>query len=272
MGPLPSTIYWRRRAVLLCLLALAIAVVAWVVVSGGGKGGGSPAGASADSHTPAASITPGPTPTGPHISGAPGGRDTAPADSSGGSGSTAADGGTSDGSSTGSSDGSGSGAGSGSTGSPADGGSSSTGAPAGQEVPAGSSLPDCAPGSVTIALASVQNSYGPGEAPEFRLTASNTAETACKVDFGPRSAVLTVSEAPGSSHVWASDDCPATGSHLLEVPAHSAIAYTVRWNAKTSSPKCAAPKGKTAAPGTYLVQARMAGYGTKQTSFQISED
>lgn len=257
---------------MLCLLALVVALVAWAVTSGGGKsGGGNHAGAPSGSHTPATSITPGPTPTGPHISGEPGGRDTAPSDSSGGSSSGGSGSGTT----------AGGGSDSGASGTPADGGAdggsnsgSGTAGSSGaaQEVPAGSTLPDCSPGSVTLALAGVRNSYGPGEDPEFRLTATNTGDTTCKMDFGPRSAVLTVTQAPGGDHVWASDDCPTTGSHLLQVPAHSATVYTVRWNARTSSPHCGSPKGKAAPAGTYLVQARMAGYGTKQTSFQITED
>jgi hypothetical protein len=223
-----------------CLLALVVALVVWALTSGGGGSGGHGASAPTGSHTPAATITAGPAPTGTHISGRPGGRDTAPSDTSGG-------GGGSD-----------------------QGGQGSSGG--GTAVPVGSTLPDCSPGPVALSLASVRNSYAPGQDPEFRLQATNSGDVSCKVDFGPKSAVLTVSEAPGSSHVWASDDCPTTGAHLLQVPAHSTISFTVRWNGTTSSPNCAKPKGAHAQPGTYLVQLQMAGYGTKQTSFQLSQD
>jgi hypothetical protein len=257
-----------------CLLALVVALVVWALTSGGGGSGGHGASAPTGSHTPAATITAGPAPTGTHISGRPGGRDTAPSDTSGGGGGSNQGGqGSSGGGTAGDgSSGGGSTAGSAGSGGSATGGSAGGAVVPGQEVPVGSTLPDCSPGPVALSLASVRNSYAPGQDPEFRLQATNSGDVSCKVDFGPKSAVLTVSEAPGSSHVWASDDCPTTGAHLLQVPAHSTISFTVRWNGTTSSPNCAKPKGAHAQPGTYLVQLQMAGYGTKQTSFQLSQD
>jgi hypothetical protein len=125
---------------------------------------------------------------------------------------------------------------------------------------------------VQLTLTSAQNSYGPGETPQFRLKAVNSSSVSCKLDFGPRSAVFTITKAADNSHVWASDDCPTTGSRLMEVPAHGSTTYTLHWNAKTSSPKCASPKGQTAQPGTYLVQAQLPGHGTEQASFVLSQD
>ena len=40
VGPLPSSIYWRRRAVAGLLVALLAVLIAWAVTSGGGGGGG----------------------------------------------------------------------------------------------------------------------------------------------------------------------------------------------------------------------------------------
>ncbi|MDX6361056.1 MAG: hypothetical protein QOC85_59, partial [Streptomyces sp.] len=36
VGPLPSSIYWRRRAVLLSVVGLLALLIVWVVGSGGG--------------------------------------------------------------------------------------------------------------------------------------------------------------------------------------------------------------------------------------------
>lgn len=282
VGPLPSSIYWRRRVVVLCLLAVAAVLVVWGVNSsgsGGGKGSGAPAG----SHTPVATITAGPAPTGTHISGRPGGRDTTSggASTDGGTGS-----GSSDGGAGGSTAGDTSGTDAGSTAGDSAGGSSagastggasgsagSSGSANGGELPVGSTLPDCAPGSVQLTLATTQNSYGPGQTPAFRLTATNTSDITCKVDFGPAKAVFTVTQATDDSHVWASDDCPRTGSYLMQVPAHGSTAYTLNWNEKTSSPKCANPKGQQAGlDTTYLVSAQVSGYGSKQVSFRLSAD
>ncbi|MBM9438823.1 hypothetical protein [Actinacidiphila bryophytorum] len=284
VGPLPSTIYWRRRVVVFALVALIAALVIWAVTSGGG-GSGNSSSAPTGSHTPAASITPGPVPSGTHISGRPGGRETAPSD-----GGTGADGGTGDGTSAGAtagdSGGGTTGATSGTTAGTSAGADGGTGTPgggtggasagtgaSGDQVPAGSTLPDCSPGTVTLSLTSAQNTYAPGEDPVFQLHATNSGTVTCKVDFGPRNAVFTVTKTPDDSHVWASDDCPAsTASYLLQVPAHGSTTYTLHWNGRTSSPHCATPKGGQAAPGNYLAQAQLPGYGTKSVPFVLSQD
>jgi hypothetical protein len=297
VGPLPSTIYWRRRVVALCLLVLVVVIIIWAVNLGGG-GGGQGSGAPNGSHTPVATITPGPDPSGTHITGRPGGRDTSPGDDgssnggtgSGGSGDTSAtagsdgDGGTtagagsSAGSSNGGTDGTTAGASSAGGGTDAGNtgagtaGSAGGGSTTGGQLPVGSTLPDCAPGSVQLSLTSAQNTYAPGETPAFQLRATNSGGITCKVDLSPAKAVFTITKAADSSHVWASNDCPAGGSHLYQVPAHSSTTYTLRWNGRTSSPKCAKPKGQQAAPGTYLVQVALPGYGGKQVSFVLSED
>lgn len=294
VGPLPSSIYWRRRVVALCLLALVAVLVLWAVNSGGGGGGsgnnGSP------THTPASAITPGPDPSGTHITGRPGGRDTSggSSGSSGGSssaggssGTGGANGGSTSGSSAGTTQGGdsagagdsggssgagGTGGTNGTAGTNGSGGSTSSGA--GGPLPAGSTLPDCASGAVQLTLRSVKNSYAPGETPTFDLHAANSGPVTCKVDFGPAKAVFTVTAAADSrTHTWASNDCPTgSGSYLLQVPAHSSTTYTLRWNEKTSSPQCATPKGAQAEPGTYLVQAQLTGYPAKQASFVLAQD
>jgi hypothetical protein len=285
VGPLPSTIYWRRRVVVFALVALIAALVIWAVTSGGG-GSGNSSSAPTGSHSPAVSITPGPVPSGTHISGRPGGRETAPSD-----GGTDADGGTGDGTSAGTAGGDSDGTSAGDTAGTAagtsagDSGGTSTGTSggtagagagtgtSGDQVPVGSTLPDCSPGTVTLSLTSVQNAYAPGETPVFQLRAANSGTVTCKVDFGPRNAVFTVTKTPDDSHVWASDDCTTSSSpYLLQVPAHGSTTYTLRWNGKTSSPHCATPKGGQAAPGNYLAQARLPGYGTKSVPFVLSQD
>ncbi|MEV8411989.1 hypothetical protein AB0P45_00005, partial [Streptomyces niveus] len=74
VGPLPSSIYWRRRAVAATLIALLALLVVWVVTSGGGDGG-KKRDDGANGEAPAPSITPGPSGSGPAISEQPGGRD-----------------------------------------------------------------------------------------------------------------------------------------------------------------------------------------------------
>ncbi|GGT12772.1 hypothetical protein [Streptomyces griseoviridis] len=266
VGPLPSSIYWRRRAVLLSVVVLLALLVTWIVTMGGGGGGGGHDDG-ADGKNPAPSITPGPSGSGPAISQAPGGRDESGDEESGGSGSGSGsgsgDGGTGE-----------SGGGSGAAGGAGAGGGTGSGAAAGvgagDALSGGTSLPDCTAGAVELSLRSVRNTYEPGQTPAFELTARNSSAGDCKVDLGPKHAVLTITRADGDDAFWSSDDCPKDVASLLyRVPAGSGITYTVKWDRKPSAPECATPKPGSAKPGTYLVEAEAPGFPKEQTSFVL---
>ncbi|MEV7912534.1 hypothetical protein [Streptomyces griseus] len=249
-------------------------LIAWAVTSGGGGGGSRDDGKSGGSG-PAKSIDPGPSSSGPAISQQPGGRDESgdedgsggPGESSGGSGGSG-DGGSSDGSSTGGTDtGAGGSSGTGTAG-------SGGGGTAGQQVPAGSSLPDCKPAAVQLSLRT-KVSYGPDDRPKFELIAKNTSSTTCKADFGPKNAVLTVTEAGGEDDdpIWSSKDCPAAAGPLfLKVPAGATVIHTVDWNRTLSAPGCATPPAGKAGPGTYLLEAKAPGEPVQRASFVLAKD
>ncbi|MEU6847028.1 hypothetical protein ABZ930_34680 [Streptomyces sp. NPDC046716] len=252
IGPLPSSIYWRRRAVLASLVALLALLVLWIVNLGGG-GGNNGAGGANGKH-PTESITPGPSGSGPAISQHPGGRDT-----SGGSGGS--------GSGSGSGDGSGDSAG-------GDGAGSGGGTASGDQVPAGSKLPDCTAGGVTLSVRSLHNSYAPGEKPRIELAAKNSTDTSCKVDLGPRTAVVTITKADGDKEFWSSKDCPSgnAGGLLLRVPAGGKVTHTLTWDRRPSAPQCATPAAGTATAGTYLVEVKAPQLTGTQTSFVLKDD
>ncbi|MEI5525143.1 hypothetical protein WB401_43940 [Streptomyces brasiliscabiei] len=270
IGPLPSTIYWRRRAILLTVLGLLAILIVWVVVGGGGNGDNNAGGS--DGKNPAPSITPGPSGSGPAISQAPGGRDE--------SGDESSAGGDSSGSGSGSSSGSGSGGGS----EGADGGSGAAGggtsddggkngSSSGEQVPAGSSLPNCTAGAVKLTVRSVRNAYEPGVNPTFELIARNSSGGDCKLDLGPDNTVVTITAADGDDAFWASDDCHETaGSLLFRVPAGDRVTYTVEWNRDASAPNCATPAAGSAVAGTYLLEAKAPGLAVARTSFVLEKD
>jgi hypothetical protein len=257
-------------------------LVTWLVTAGGG-GGRNDSGDS-NGKNPAPSITPGPSDSGPAISQHPGGRDeSGSGDGSGGSGDSSGSDGTDGGDSAGTGGGgAGSDAGSGGSGdgSGADagpvGGSGSAGGSTvgtGDTVPVGTSLPNCTSSAVRLTLHSVHNSYEQGQRPRFQLTARNSSGTDCKVDLGPKHAVLTITQAGGDSPYWSSDDCPETaGSLVFRVPANSAITYNVEWDRKPSSSNCATPPAGSAKGGTYLVEMKTAGFEKAQTSFVLQKD
>ncbi len=124
-----------------------------------------------------------------------------------------------------------------------------------------------------LSLRSVRNNYTPGQTPTFELTARNTSGSDCKVDLGPKHAVLTITPAEGDDAYWSSDDCvKGAGSLQYRVAAGSGIAYTVKWDRKPSAPECGTPPAGSAKAGTYLVEAKAAGFEKVRTSFVLKSD
>ncbi|MEU0172439.1 hypothetical protein ABZ178_03660 [Streptomyces massasporeus] len=278
VGPLPSSIYWRRRVVLVSVVAVLALLTLWIVTMGGG--GGKDGDNGANGKNPAPSITPGPSSSGPAISQAPGGRDESGDDGSGGSGDGSGNGsgdGSGDGSGSESGDGSGSGGSGGSEGAGGTGGSGSGtaagGVGAGDTLPAGSTLPNCTASAVKFSLRSRHNTYDPEQTPTFLLTARNVSGSDCKIDLGPKNAVFTIAPASSDDDYWSSEDCPKAAAHqLYRVAAGSGITYTLKWDRKPSTPECATPPAGSAGSGTYLVEAKAPGFAKVQTSFVLSAD
>ncbi|MDH6214540.1 hypothetical protein M2283_001823 [Streptomyces pseudovenezuelae] len=138
-------------------------------------------------------------------------------------------------------------------------------------MPVDSTLPNCTASNVTLSLRSLHNNYGPDDTPSLLLTAKSSADSDCKVDLGPKRAVVTILK--GGSAYWSSADCPRTaGSLMYRVPAGSSVTYTVKWDRKPSAPECATPPAGSAGAGTYLVEVQAAGYAKLQTSFVLDND
>ncbi|CAL9491907.1 hypothetical protein SUDANB37_03280 [Streptomyces sp. enrichment culture] len=279
VGPLPSSIYWRRRAVFATVVALLAALIVWFVSSG--EDGSRTGTDGANAGSPAPSITPGPSPSGSAISTQPGGRDEAGASESpgapagtGGSGTAGSGTGSgAGGSGTGGEAGSGTGGGAGPGAGTGAGGAGGSGTGSAQQVPADSPLPDCAPGALQLTLSSTKVSYAPGEKPRFRLTARNGSGAGCKTDLGPATAVLTISD-EGGDEIWSSKDCPkGPGSVYVAVPGGGTATYVIEWDRRHSAPRCVTPPVGTAGPGTYLAEATVPGVkGVLRSSITLAKD
>ncbi|MDJ1138038.1 hypothetical protein [Streptomyces iconiensis] len=281
IGPLPSSIYWRRRAVALAVLALMVLVLVWVLVSGDG-GGSRDEGKSGDGNGPASTITPGPTDSGPAISERPGGRDEEDGGGSGGSGGSAGSGsdeedeqstagGTGWGAgsaSGGTASGSGSGTGSGAD---AAAGGSGGGGKAAVPVPAAPGLADCEKSDVKLSLRSLKKKYGPGEKPRFELKADNGRGSACKIDLGRTATIVTINN-PDDAKFWASDDCPPTKKAMLrQVPANGASTHTLTWFRKASAANCGTPTFDAPRSGTYEVEVKVKGFKAVKATFDLEK-
>jgi hypothetical protein len=249
VGPLPSTIYWRRRAVLASVVALLALLAVWVVTSTGGSG-------STDAKGPGqgpgstGSIGPGPSPSGSAITQYPGGRDEPGGSGSGGSSGTGGSGGS------GGQGGTDSGTG--------------AGTDAGTTAGAGKN----APGVVAWRIESAKNDYELTDLPRLSLVAVNNSVSTCKMDLGPRNAVVTITRAGADKPLWNSSDCPAgSGTLFYRVPAKSSVTHTLEWNRKGSdATRCGAPPTGAAAPGTYIVEAKAPGMKDLTLSFRLEKD
>lgn len=271
IGPLPSSIYWRRRAVALALLALLVLLTLWALSLNAGKGGhdeGKGGGG------PASSITPGPTESGPAITERPGGRDD-----SGGGGGSGSGAGSDSGSGSGSGGGSGGGPGGagGGSGTPGGGGGSvweaagqAGGTGGGAAVPVGSELADCKGPGVTLALRSVHKEYAPGQKPRFELTATNERGTACKLDLGRTATVVTIKDSHDHKF-WASDDCSRNAEPaLFQLPANGTAVHTFTWYRKPSAADCGTPAKGPAKPGHYKIDVAVKGIKKAVASFALT--
>ncbi|MFD0358711.1 hypothetical protein ACFVHW_34005 [Streptomyces sp. NPDC127110] len=261
VGPLPSSIYWRRRAVLASVAALVALLAVWFVSSGGGrtstngKGGG-------DGSGPVRTITPGPSGTGPAISQAPGGR----GDSGSGGGATGPAKNGDAGGAGGAGAGSGGGAGSSSS------GGSSGSAPA--QVPADSPLPTCPASALQWEVKSVKNEYEANEKPRLELLVRNTSGSTCKFGLGPKQAVMTIFQTTGAKAVWSSADCPTGAANAFyRLPAQGETKQSVEWDRKPSAAdQCQNPPQGSPAPDTYVVEVKSPGLPVARTSFVLKQD
>ncbi|MFE4517196.1 hypothetical protein ACFRMQ_23725 [Kitasatospora sp. NPDC056783] len=272
VGPLPASIYWRRRVVVLVAVAAVVALIAWLMIDQGGGGDGGSQGKAAQAvpsasqppapnQPPAQAITPGASPSGP----------AAPPGGGTGGGPVAGGGGTEvnlSGGTGGANPASGGGA------APAGGGGGGTGGSGGGapavNTPEIMALPVCVSSQVALELAGTQNSYQPKDKPRLALTVKNSAGTNCRVDLGRTASVITVS---GSSNdrVWSSGDCPADkGNIWVQLGANGSQTETFTWDRSRSKPQCATADQAPPPSGTYVVLAELTGLSGDKVSARAS--
>jgi hypothetical protein len=254
VGPLPASIYWRRRIVVLAALAVVVVTVGVLAFGGGGP---DPKASAGSVGTPASSLTPGPT---------RGGSNDGTAGTNGGSASPSAGASASTGPTSAPSGApvvtgpSGSGSGGGTAGS-----TGGTGGAGGALTPNQSgttNLPTCAATDIDLSLTSTAQTYRPSQFPQFQLGISNTSGSACRVDLGAKSAVLTITSDTGAT-VWSSGYCPKDSSpQWYAVPAagDGPLTALFGWGRTTATAGCAPGSGGSAAPaGTYVAHIGLGG-------------
>ncbi|WP_030056162.1 MULTISPECIES: hypothetical protein [Streptomyces] len=284
VGPLPASIYWRRRVVVLAAVAAVVALIAWLMTDQGGDGGSQSKTAQAvptQPQTPAEAITPGASPSGPAAR--PGGGSSGGSGSNPGGGPVAGGGGTEvnlsggTGANPAPAGGGAAGGGGGGIGGGAAGGTGGAGSPGGSgggapafNTPEVMALPVCASSQVALELAGTQNSYQPKDKPKLALTVKNSSGANCRVDFGRVASAITVSASNGD-RVWSSGDCPADkGSIWVQLAANGNQTETFTWDRSRSKPQCATADQAPPANGTYVVLAELTGLSGDKVSARTS--
>ncbi|WP_139323987.1 MULTISPECIES: hypothetical protein [unclassified Pseudonocardia] len=248
VGPLPASVYWRRRAVavgaaLVALFAL-LWLSTWLLLPGGSDAPTDPAAQSTPdtraalpgtaapaSPAPGAPQTPLPAPATP---GAP------PGDTAGASpGPATPDAGPGD-----------------ETVRPDDTPRPSVLVPQAGPSPPTGPVP-CSDGMIEVRSETGQPNYPAGARPELRLVVTNTSGQPCVRDLDGAEQEIAVWSGDGAQKLWSSNDCvnPATDDLRTLVPGQP-VAFAVTWSGLGSEPGCGAERDRVT-PGGYRVLARL---------------
>ncbi|HZB51789.1 MAG TPA: hypothetical protein VE547_22050 [Mycobacteriales bacterium] len=229
VGPLPASVYWRRRALALVAVLMAVLLL-WAVWPGGGDGGERRE-ASAVSPTDDPSGTPG------ALAATPPANDPGRAGGSGTSGTSAGTGG--------------------GTGSAVAGGPSTQTQPRATPTTPRAAPPTapCADRSLQLRVVPERPTYRVGTMPVIDLVVRNVSEAACHRDLGPAQQEVLLFDGP--RRLWSSNDCYPGGTRDVQVlqPGDSA-SFSVTWSGLSSQPRCAGVRTRLPA-GDYQLLARL---------------
>ncbi|WP_281690278.1 hypothetical protein [Pseudonocardia thermophila] len=100
-------------------------------------------------------------------------------------------------------------------------------------------------------------SYRVGERPVFRLVIVNATDQPCVRDLDPIRQEIVVWSGDGATRLWSSNDCfPASGVDLRTLVPAQPVVSAVTWAGRTSAPGCAGPRTEVG-PGAYRVMTRL---------------
>ena len=252
VGPLPSSVYWRRRLVVLGVPLFIILLIAYACsgTSGNPQHTSGAIGASS-SATPSegAVITPAPgeTQSGPPEGSYPGG---GPGGGTGAAGGATGSAGTTTGSAAAGSVGGGVG------------GTGGSGGGSGCVLALTLALDRTAtPGPVT---------YPAGTYPTFKITGTDSGTANCTVDVSGRTLVVTVAAQGSSTPKWSSATCSGAADLRVLGPSDSQT-FPVEWKRwESQGQTCPVSKLPTVPPGSYTVSASVDGVSATPVSFVLS--
>jgi hypothetical protein len=221
VGPLPASVYWRRRAVAFAGLVVVLLLL-WAVLPDGGD----------DTPRDSAAAVGSPSPTEP----------AAAATSTGSGGLTA---------SPASDDPGRAGDGPAPTATSA----AATTAPATPKPTPPPAPKPCPDSALRLTVAPAQPAYVVGQAPVLRLQVRNVGTLSCTRDLG--AALQEVLLYQGTQRLWSSNDCYPEGERDQELMRPGVVyTFSVTWSGLVSRPKCAGTRTRVGA-GAYTLVARL---------------
>ena len=123
--------------------------------------------------------------------------------------------------------------------------------------PASTEPVKCANADITVTADTDKSRYAVGATPTLSLTITNSGDTACLRDVGPKANELEITS--GGYHVWSSDDCNASSkSKVVTLKPGETFASSITWNGRSSQKGCpdGVDGGAKAKAGHYVVTAR----------------
>ena len=297
VGPLPPSVYWRRRGVAAAAAVLAFALLVWALAAAFSADGGADVSAAAPSPaptagppSPVASLGALPAPATPGATGLASGQPGPALTPSGaasllGAGSlpgTRPQTGAGPLPGTAALPGADSVAGAGQpggvpgivspgpppAGTPGPSATSSTPAPPAPPA-AAPAPPRCADGDLRVAARTDQPRYPVGNHPLFSLVITNTGSAPCVRDLDAARQAMAVVRKPGDG-LWGSNDCsPAHTSDVRTLAPGQDVVFTVRWGGRTSAPGCSGDRAVVPA-GDYQLLTRLDGTVSAPARFTLT--
>jgi hypothetical protein len=302
VGPLPPSVYWRRRGVAAAAAVLAFALLVWALAAALSADGGADASAAAPSPaptagppSPVASLGALPAPSVPGLASGPPGPALMPSGAAsllgpGGLPGTRPQTGTGPLPGTAARPGADSVSGAGQPGGarpgivppgpppgatpgPAPGATATSSPPASAPAPAPPSAapapPRCADGDLRVAARTDKPRYPVGDHPLFSLVITNTGSAPCVRDLDAARQAMAVVRKPGDG-LWGSNDCsPAHTSDVRTLAPGQDTVFTVRWGGRTSEPGCSGDRA-VVPPGDYQLLTRLDGTVSAPARFTLT--
>lgn len=292
VGPLPPSVYWRRRGVAAAAAVLAIALLVWALAAALSADGGADASAAAPPPSPAAappspvaSLGALPAPTGPGLAAGPPGPALTPSGAASLLGPAGLPGtrpqtGTGPLPGTAALPGADSVSGAGRPGGIGP-GIVSPGPPPGpapgptpgpiptSSPPAAPAPPRCADGDLRVVARTDKPRYPVGDHPLFSLVITNTGSAPCVRDLDAARQAMAVVRKPGDG-LWGSNDCsPVHTSDVRTLAPGQDAVFTVRWGGRTSEPGCSGDRS-VVPPGDYQLLTRLDGTISAPARFTLT--